>query len=99
MTNYEAITKMNPEQMEAFLDNVLLTGVNLALHAASFDTESEEYAEALDTNPYDAAWLAEEAEDATRSVFAQDGDLYLLNALCDVIFKVTGIDADEQQGG
>ena len=32
MTNYEAIKRMTLEQMEIFLDNVYLTGMNNALY-------------------------------------------------------------------
>ncbi|MEG1546818.1 MAG: hypothetical protein RR371_06175 [Bacteroides sp.] len=87
---------MSQEQMEAFLDSVLLTGLNTGTYAASLDKDSEEYLETLDTNPYDAEWLSEEAEEATALVFADDGDLYLPNALCEVIFKTTGITPDKE---
>ena len=94
MTNYEAIKQMNAEQTEAFLDHVLLTGLNLGMHAAGLD--EDEQAEVLDANPYDAAWLAADAEDATRLVFSEDGDTYLPDALTEAIFKITGISSDEE---
>lgn len=96
MTNYEAIRQMTPEQMEAFLDNVLLTGVNTGMYVAKLPEESDEWMDALDNNPFDEEWLAADAEDATQYVFADDGDLYLPTALCDVIMRVTGIDPDKE---
>ena len=92
MTNYEAIIQMSEEQMEAFLDHVLLTGLNLGMHAASL--EEEEQGEVLDTNPYDETWLSSDAEDTTKLVFAEDGDTYLPDALTAVIFKNAGINPD-----
>lgn len=96
MTNYEAIRQMTPEQMEAFLDNVLLTGLNTGMYVAKLPEESDERMDALDNNPYDEKWLTADAEDATQYVFADDGDLYLPDALCDVIMRVTGIDPDKE---
>ena len=94
MTNYEAIIRMSAEQMEAFLDHVLLTGLNLGMHAAGLDEAEQE--EILDANPYNKAWLAADAEDATKLVFAEDGDIYLPDALTAAIFKITGISPDEE---
>ena len=94
MTNYEAIKRMSVEQMEAFLDHVLLTGLNLGMYAASLDEDRQ--GEVLDTNPYDETWLSSDAEDATEFVFAEDGDTYLPDALTAAIYKNAGIDHDEE---
>jgi hypothetical protein len=94
MDNYEAIRRMNREQMETFLDNVYLTGLNTGTYAASFKNDSEKMDALLDEDPYGTEWLSEEAEKATISVFAEDGDTYLPNALCKAIFRVTGIDPE-----
>ena len=80
--------------MEIFLDHVLLTGLNLGMHAAGL--EEDKQSEILDTNPYDETWLATDAEDATKLVFAEDGDTYLPDALTETIFKITGISLDEK---
>ena len=95
MTNYEAIIQMSAEQMEVFLDYVLLTGLNLGMHAARLS--EVEQGEFLDTNPYNKAWLAADAEDATRLVFAEDGDIYLPDALTAAILKITDISPDEER--
>lgn len=95
MDNYDAIQRMTREQMEAFLDSVYLTGINDGMHAASLETGSEEQYAILDQNPYDLAWLAADAEDATRLVFAEDGDLYLPDAFCKSALRNAGIDPEE----
>ena len=94
MTNYEAIIRMSAEQMEVFLDHVLLTGLNLGMYAANLD--EDEQGKALDTNPYNETWLSTDAEDATKLVFAEDGDIYLPDALTVAIFKNAGINHDEE---
>ncbi|GGL63851.1 hypothetical protein [Sporolactobacillus putidus] len=95
MDNYDAIKRMSREQMEAFLDNVYLTGLNTGTYAASLEEDSKEQQTALDDNPYGGGWLAAEAEDATRLVFSEDGDAYLPNALCKAIFRTAGIDPEQ----
>lgn len=74
MDNFDAIKRMSREQMESFLDNVYVTGLNNGTYAASLENDTEEQRAMLDDNPYDGKWLAEESEDATRLVFAEDGD-------------------------
>ncbi len=95
MDNYEAIQHMSREQMEMFLDNVYLTGLNTGTYAASLENDSEEQNALLDDNPYDIEWLSGEAEKATNPVFAEDGDAYLPDALCKAIFRSAGIEPDD----
>lgn len=97
MDNFDAIKRMSREQMESFLDNVYVTGLNNGTYAASLENDTEEQRAMLDDNPYDGKWLAEESEDATRLVFAEDGDNYLTNTLCEAIFRATGIDPEKQR--
>lgn len=97
MDNYEAIRRMNREQMETFLDNVYLTGLNTGTYAASLKNDSEEVKALLDEAPYDTEWLSGEAEKTTISVFAEDGDIYLPNALCKAILRVTVIDPSSDE--
>lgn len=91
MTNYDAILKMTPKQMETFLDQVYLTGMNNGLYMARLDDD-----EAVDFDPecYTMDWLLSEAEDATSKVFTDDGDTYLPNALTKAILCNAGIPAD-----
>ena len=89
MTNYEAIMRMDPEEMEAFLDAVYLTGVNNALYALQSDDPRAE--EICDEFPYAKDWLSASAEPGTAAVF--DGDQQNLpNALADAIFRMAGLD-------
>ena len=75
MTNYEAILKMIPERMACFLDQVYLTGLNTGMYAVSHNDDH-----VLDENPFNSAWLSDQAEAATAF-----GDDYLLNALVEAV--------------
>ena len=86
MTNYEAILRMMPKQMERFLDQVYLAGLNTGMYAAKHDDDR-----VLDDNPFDTIWLAAEAEKATAVGFADDGDEYMLNALTVAVLRSAGI--------
>lgn len=89
MNNLEAILKMNLTKMATFLDQVYLTGLNKGMHAATLDKDVQE--EYLQGSPYGEHWLLSEAEDATASVFADDGDTYLPEPLANVIMEIAGI--------
>ncbi len=91
MTNYEAILKIMPEQMERFLDQVYLTGLNTGMYVAKHNDDS-----VLDDNPFDATWLAAEAEKATALVLADDGDTYMLNALTEAVIR--SLEASTRKG-
>ena len=90
-TNYDAIIKMQPDHMEHFLDQVYLTGLNTGMYVATNDDDS-----VLDDNPFDATWLAAEAEKATALVVADDGDMYMLNALTEAV--VRSVEASRREG-
>lgn len=85
-TNYDAIINMKPNHMERFLDQVYLAGLNTGMYAAKNDDDS-----VLDDNPFDATWLAAEAEKATAVGFADDGDEFMLNALTEAVLRSAGI--------
>ena len=93
MTNYEAIKRMTPEQMEIFLDNVYLTGMNNALYLSRL---TEDEAAAFHYETYDHPWLVSEAEEATKYVFDDDGETYMPFYLVKAIYRNAGIDMDEQ---
>lgn len=95
MDNYEAIIRMDRKQIETFLDHVYLTGLNTGTYAAMLEPNSEGQSNVLDENPYAEEWLAQEAEDATRYVFTEDGDDYLPDALCKTLFRIAGIEEVE----
>ena len=90
MTNYEAMQSMSPAQMEDILDQIYLAGLNNGMYAARQDDDS-----ILDTNPFDLHWLAEPAEKATRFETDDEGDDYMLCALCEAISRNAGIPVQE----
>ncbi len=69
MDNYEAIMKMNREQLEGFLDDVYCAGLNAGMYAAFHEDESEEI---LGENPFDKEWLSEDAEPATLCLDSEE---------------------------
>ena len=93
MTNYEAIKRMTPEQMEIFLDNVYLTGMNNALYLSRL---TEDEAADFRYETYDHPWLVSEAEEATEYVFDDDGETHMPFYLVKAIYRNAGIDMDEQ---
>ncbi len=92
MTNFEAILQMDAKKLETFLDHVYLTGLNTGMYAATL--EGEEQDAVLDSNAYDMKWLLSESEDATRLVFAEDGDTYMPQALTMAVLRSAGIDPE-----
>ena len=58
MDNYDAIKRMGKTQLETFLDQVYLTGVNSGMYAATLSNDSEEQAMLLDENPFSEKWLS-----------------------------------------
>lgn len=95
MTNFEGILNMDLHDMEAFLDQVYLTGLNTGMFAATLPGDSEEQNQLLDHNPFDQAWLSQDAEEAVIYKRAADGDEYLLDALTTAVLRAAGIDQAE----
>ena len=91
MNNYKAILAMSPERMEAFLDQVYLTGLNTGIYAAIHEDDAS-----LDNNPFDAIWLDSSAEEATTAGLDETGDEYMLNALVTAILRSAGISENEE---
>lgn len=52
MDNFDAIKRMDKTQLESFLDQVYLTGLNSGMYAATLSNDSEEQAMLLDENPF-----------------------------------------------
>lgn len=89
MNNYEAIMKMCPEQIEAFLDSVYCAGLNNGIYfSRQLEGQSDEI---LDANPFDIAWLKGDAEPATMCLKCDDGDEYLLEAYAEAVLRNAGI--------
>ena len=81
MDNFEAIMQMDRSALEAFPDQVYLTGFNTGLYAATLSNGSDEQAELLDEPPFPESWLNSEAEKAALGTYAGEDDEYMLNAL------------------
>lgn len=95
MNNYEAIMKMNYEQLEALLDSVYCAGLNNGMY---FSRQPEGQAdEILDENPFDMAWLKDNAEPATMCFKCDDGDEYLLEAYTEAVLRNAGIDDGQNE--
>ena len=91
VNNHEAIIKMTPSQMEQFLDQVYLAGLNTGMYAATHNDDS-----VLDANPFDETWLGAPAEDATAIGFDETGDEYMLTALVEAILRTAGLSSPEE---
>ena len=63
MTNYDGIIRMTPDELEAFLEQVHLRGLITGGYAVRMGFNWE-----LEANPFNAAWLAEEAEKAVEDI-------------------------------
>lgn len=93
MTNYEAILKMNPEQMKIFLGDIYATGLNNGLYMA---TLAEEEGDAVMAEaPFGAIWLSQEAEPAVLFETTEEGDEYVPEALAKAMLRYAGIEEDE----
>jgi len=97
MENFDAIKRMNKAEMEAFLDQIYLTGLNTGMYAATLPNDSDEQAQLLDDNPFSNQWLSSEAEQATLKIVAEDGDDYILDALAAAVFRSAGISVSEEE--
>lgn len=95
MDNYEAIRKMNYEQLEAFLDSVYCAGLNNGIYYSRQPEGTAE--EILDENPFDVKWLKNDAEPATLCVECDDGDEYLLEAYTQAVLRNAGIPYEEDK--
>ena len=93
MDNFDAINQMDRASMEAFLDQVYLTGLNTGMYAAVLPNDSEEQFTLLDENPFDKTWLGGEAEDATLGTCE-----YILNSLAKAILRSAGIKCQRWEG-
>lgn len=96
MNNYEAIKRMNLSELESFMDQVYLTGVNNGMYAASLQNGSEEQLSVLEETPFNEAWLVKDAEDAALCLPADDGDEYIFDELAAAVLRKAGIPFPEK---
>lgn len=90
MTNYEAICRMTQEQMEQFLEQVYLAGLNNGMYAARNEDD-----DILVKNPFENSWLTNHAEPAIEYGFDEDGEPLMSYALVEAIFRNAGISTSE----
>lgn len=86
MTNYEAIVKMTSEQMEWFLDQVYVAGLNDGMYAAR-----QEDGGFIGADYFDMEWLKEEAETALVSWNSGDEDWEIPEEVAKAILRNAGI--------
>ena len=96
MDNFDAIKQMDRSALEAFLDQVYLTGLNIGMYAATLENDSDAQEKLLDENPFDANWLSSAAENATLGTYAGEEDEYILDALATAVFRIAGIEFEEE---
>ena len=82
----DAIKNLTTEQMEKFLDQVFLTGMNAGYHML---VDPEIY----DENPFDEAWLNSEAESSTL-VENEDGESLIIEPLAKVALRIMEFKAE-----
>jgi len=86
MKVYEAIKNLTAEQMEKFLDQVFLTGMNAGYHML---VDPEIY----DENPFDEAWLNSETESPTL-VESEEGESLVIEPLAKLVMRIIEFDAE-----
>lgn len=90
MDNYEAIMKMNKQQLGAFLDGVYCTGLNDGMYATLLPEDKAD--EILAKNPYGEEWLSSPAEKAVLQDNPKDEEKYMLDSLAAAVLRNAGID-------
>lgn len=90
MDNYEAIMKMNKQQLEAFLDGVYCTGLNDGMYATRLPEDKAD--EILAKNPYGEEWLSSPAEKAVLQDDPKNEEKYMLDSLAAAVLRNAGID-------
>lgn len=86
MTNYEAIVNMTAEQMERFLDQVYVAGLNDGMYAARQEDDGF-----ISEAHFDMVWLNEEAESALLNCDAEDEEWEIPEEVAKAILRNAGI--------
>jgi len=87
MKVYNAIKNLTAEQMEKFLDQVFLTGMNTGYY---YLVDPDIYE---DKNPFDVAWLNTEAESPSL-VENEDGEGLIIEPLVKITMKIMEFKAE-----
>ena len=87
MTNYGAIRNLTNEQLEIFLDQVFLTGLNTGYHSVVNP-------DIHDGNPFDADWLSMDVEDHPGLIQDNTGEELLIGPLVKVVNRIVEFNAE-----
>jgi len=87
MKYYEAIRNLTPEQLEKFLDQVFLTGLNTGYHSF-VDPDIH------DGNPFDMNWLNADVDGAPALVENESAEGLVIEQLVSVIRRIYEFDMD-----
>ena len=88
MTNYEAVKSLTPQQLERFLDQVFLTGLNIGHHSViDVDTCAD--------NPFNADWVNAEVSGPTALVEDEEGEKLIITPLVNIVARIMEFDLDE----
>ena len=91
MTHYEAIKNLTEEQLEKFLDQVFLTGLNTGYQSVA-DSDVE------DDNPFNAGWLNADIEEHPALVEDETGALLIIEPFLKILQRITEFDMDSIPG-
>ena len=87
MTNIEAIKNLTDAQLENFLDQVFLTGLNTGYHSL---VDPDLY----DKNPFDESWLNADVEEHPSLVENASGERLIIKPLAKVITHIIEFDRE-----
>ena len=90
MKNHEAIKTLTTEQLEKFLYQVYLTGLNIGHHSIG-DPDLD------DSNPYNMDWLNEEIAGTPAIVEDESGELIIIEKLLDVVRHIYEFTTDHKK--
>lgn len=89
MTNFEAIQRMSPDELEHFLNCVYDTGLNNGVYSET-NGDDIDNGDVLGS-PYDKLWLLADAEPATVKPLTGNGDSNIPNACAKAILRNAGV--------
>ena len=92
MKKFEAIKNLTSEQLEKFLDQVFLTGLNTG-YQSLVDPDIH------DGNPFDSDWLNAEVEEHPALVEDEMGEGLIIEPLAKVLIRIVEFDAESTSDG
>ena len=88
MTNFEAIKNLTPEQLEKFLDQVFLTGLNIGYQSL---VDPDIY----DGNPFNADWVNAAVDSSLALIEDEAGESLIIEQLVNVIKRIIEFDVNK----